>query len=332
MKRFINNPNEVEADPDKVYILNEKNGPWLILLCSFKDKPTDKIKDAENKANILVYELRKKFKLNAYVFAGKFDFNLKNDLKTDVNLRISDKSSAYNKKYNKGGVFIEYVILVGDYQSQEELQKDLEKIRNISPDCMFKMFPKSASDPHRRPFPMPIAVLNPILPASYIARSNDNLDFIRQLNNKREFSLLSCSRKYTVQVATFTGRTVFRNDANITNLYENSKLPVNEKKSQLQLAEISAEKLCVTLRKKGIEAYQYHDQFSSIVTVGGFDYATLADNKTIRPEITEIMNKFRGKAIKVNQVSYSYVPVTVDGIECDLAPKVIEIPKISNKR
>jgi hypothetical protein len=314
--------NSVEADPDKVYALNEKNGPWLILLCSFN---TNRMKDAANKANTLVYELRKNFKLKAYVFAGEFNLNLKNDLRTDPKLRNSDKSRARNKIYAKEGVFTEYVVLVGDYQSPDELQNDLEKIRNISPECMFKMFPKSVN---RQPFPMPLAVPNPIVPASYIAQSDDKNKFIERLNEKRDFSLLSCPRKYTVQIATFTGRSIFiRDNINNNNNDLNSKLFGREKQTQLKLAEVSAEKLCKALRKQGIEAYQFHDQFSSIVTVGGFDYYNLANN-SLRPEIVEIMNRFRGKPIQTGNsiTTYSYIPVTIEGIECDMSPKVIEIP------
>jgi hypothetical protein len=337
IKKLFNN-NDVEADPNKVYLLNEKNGPWLILLCSFKDKPTDKIKDAETKANTLVHELRKKFKLKAYVFAGEFNFNLQNDLKSDTRLRSSDKSIARNKKYSNGGVFIEYVVLVGDYQSPDELQKDLEKIRDLAPECMFKMFPQAASN--RRPFPMPLAVANPMLPANYISPTNNNLKFIEKLNEKREFSLLACPRKYTVQIATFTGRTVFRfrADSN-TDLYQNGskiqrELALGEKKTQLEVAEAAAEKLCKALRKKGIEAFQYHDQFSSIVTVGGFDYYNLPNNNNVlRPEIVQIMNYFRGTPVQTGHLNmpYSYIPVKIDGIECDLSPKVIEVPKGTKK-
>ncbi|MDR2170232.1 MAG: hypothetical protein LBP59_08835 [Planctomycetaceae bacterium] len=325
LKKIFNN-NNVEADPNKVYVLSEKDGPWLILLCSFKDKPTDKIKNSEEKANALVYELRKKFNLKAYVFAGKFNLNLRDDLKSDITLRNSDKSFVRNKKYNKGGSFIEYVVLVGDYQSQEELQKDLEKIRNISPECMFKMFPNAGKQ--QRPFPMPFAIPNPLLPKNYIMQSSGNLKIIDKLNEKREFSLLACPRNYTVQIATFTGRTVFSNNTNV-DLYKNSKLPINENLSQLQLAELSAEKLCKALRAKGIEAYQYHDQFSSIVTVGGFDYCQTPGTNDIRPEIIQIMNHFKGKPIQTRQTltPYSYIPVTIDGIECDMLPKIIEIPK-----
>jgi hypothetical protein len=332
IKKLLNGNNDVEADPNKVYSLTEKNGPWLILLCSFNDNPVGKVGEvsktgeamkAEQKANILVYELRKKFKLKAYVFAGEFSRNLKNDFKSDGNWQVSAKSRAMNNNYLKKGSFIEYAVLVGDYQSPEELQNDREKMRNISPDCMFQMFSKSAG----KPFPMPFAVPNPILPVGYFAQSDNNLKFIEKLNEKRDFSLLSCPRKYTVQVATFSGQVTFRGDANI-NSRLNSALD-NGKRSQLELAELSADKLCKALRKNGFEAYQYHDQFSSIVTVGGFDYYYLPDGTTLRPEIVQIMNYFRGNPIRTGNraMPYSYTPVKFDGIECDMSPKVIEIPK-----
>jgi hypothetical protein len=319
---------EVEADPNKVYTLSENNGPWLILLCTFRGE------HAESKANMLVYELRKNYKFKAYVFAGEFNLDFKKDMKTDKNLRkysSLDTAAPQRINYIKNGKFVEYVVLVGDYQSPDELQKDLEKIRNTYPACMFEMtgkeVPRVITDQVPRPFPMPFAVPNPSLPAGYIAQTGNNYKFIARLNEKHQFSLLDCPRKYTVQIATFTGKSSFKQEANLQ--FENQRNQ-NTKLSQLQLGEVAADKLCKILRAQGIEAYQFHDQFSSIVTVGGFDYyeiPTRDSNINLRPEIVQIMNYFRGQPnnIFANQ-PMSYEPRRFNGIECDLQPKVIEVP------
>ena len=57
-----------------------------------------------------------------------------------------------------------------------------------------------------------------------------------------------------------------------------------------------AHKLTLALRKKGYEAYEFHDRFSSIVTVGSFDSTGTprADGKTeINPAAYKIMCAFR---------------------------------------
>ena len=57
----------VAADPEQTYQINENNGPWTILACSFSGE------GAEKQANELVYELRKRYKLPAYVHKAGFD-------------------------------------------------------------------------------------------------------------------------------------------------------------------------------------------------------------------------------------------------------------------
>src|SRR4051794_38030084 len=59
----------VEADPDKDYPLSEKEGPWMIMAMTFSGE------QAETEAKELVYELRKDFKLPAYIHKMSFDYD-----------------------------------------------------------------------------------------------------------------------------------------------------------------------------------------------------------------------------------------------------------------
>ena len=56
----------IEADPNKTYAIAEANGPYMIMACSFSGP------DAERQAKELVLELRKKYKLEAYVHKVHF--------------------------------------------------------------------------------------------------------------------------------------------------------------------------------------------------------------------------------------------------------------------
>ena len=60
-------PNRVKADPNEKYVLEQKNGPWMIMACSFSGE------GAEKQADELVYELRSRYKLPAYAYKQTFD-------------------------------------------------------------------------------------------------------------------------------------------------------------------------------------------------------------------------------------------------------------------
>ncbi|MCR4415145.1 MAG: hypothetical protein NUV77_22215, partial [Thermoguttaceae bacterium] len=67
--------NRVEADPKKDYTLSEKNGPWMILACSFSAGEDEQSRQAaRQQARELVLELRKRYKLPAYMYEKEFEF------------------------------------------------------------------------------------------------------------------------------------------------------------------------------------------------------------------------------------------------------------------
>jgi hypothetical protein len=79
------------------------------------------------------------------------------------------------------------------------------------------------------------------------------------------------------------------------------------------------------LRERGIEAYEFHDRYGSIVTVGSFDQIEhRLPNGTVRylPAIEQIIRQYQGQLS-----GNSYNPVIIDGVECDLVPRIIEVPR-----
>ncbi len=108
-------------------------------------------------------------------------------------------------------------------------------------------------------------VPNPLLPPDYFNQGGLDEETIA-LNKGVPYSLLECPGRYTVQVATFKGNSVIR-QADIRDIEDGRK----EMKSQLAIAAQEANALAKCLREvKGWPAYQYHDRYSSIVTVGSF--------------------------------------------------------------
>ena len=87
------------------------------------------------------------------------------------------------------------------------------------------------------------------------------------------------------------------------------------------------------LRKRGVEAYEFHDRYESIVTVGSFDSVGMprSDGKTeISSEIHKIMETYGPKRQQLpGQNSVGLVPFSLSGIPCDVQPMPVEVPKTS---
>lgn len=314
-----------EADPEKEYRLQETNGPWLVFVTAFSGP------NANKDAKALVYELRKKYGYKAYMFEQTFVH--------DLNQERPDRPrhpDAPRENYRKKGANRQCAVLVGDFQSIEDndVEKTIDGIKKCQPECM-KNRPlfgtAQANAPGRGPFQLAFAVRNPIHPPDESARQGTVDAFIEKINSQRPYSLLKCPGRYSVKIATFTGRVEIK-QSEIQDILAGKKPFQKGKYSELELGEKAAVELCRILRSKHIEAYEFHDRHASIVTVGSFQsYGRQRPDGTIelRPEIIEILNHFQGKPARagIGAGTIAHEPVRYGGIECDVQPQIIEVPR-----
>ncbi len=118
--------NQIEADPDKAYTITEGNGPYMIMACSFSGE------EAEKQAQELVLELRKRYKLPAYLYKKRFEL-------TQAQGRGFDQyGDPVRMRYHTDSKIDEVAVLVGDYPSVEDsdAQKTLKKIKYAMPKCL----------------------------------------------------------------------------------------------------------------------------------------------------------------------------------------------------
>jgi hypothetical protein len=108
------------------------------------------------------------------------------------------------------------------------------------------------------------------------------------------------------------------------------------KKFQSRLAEAAdkAHKLTEALRAKGVQAYEFHDRFQSIVTVGSFDSvgARKPDGKIdLQPALYAIMEKYGAEKKVVPGQAAPQVgqPKSEAKIPFDVQPMPVEVPRRS---
>lgn len=325
---------KVEAESDKTYSLSEDNGPWMIMACSFSGD------GAEKQAQELVYELRKKYKLPAYIHKAQFELG---DAK---GLGVDRYGSPVKMRYRKGSEIKEVAVLVGDYSTVDdaEAQKVLKKLKYTVPQCLdvkenketyqtlaaLRTMQAMVGSANKEKGPMAHAFIttNPLLPKDYFA-PNGLEPFVIEMNQNVTHSLLECPGKYSVQVATFKGQVIIKQSE--IDAIESGKKHLD---SDLADAAMKAHLLTEALRMKGYEAYEFHDRHASIVTVGSFDSVGTprADGRTeINPKIHAIMKTFGAKPVNLTgQLPKDTIPMackSLTGINFDIQPIPILVPK-----
>jgi hypothetical protein len=339
----------VDANPDDAYSLTDQNGPWLVMACSFSGE------GGEKQAQQLAYELRKRYKLPAYTYKGRFDPGEAQGRGIDefgkprkwAYWKYKDQK---DKEKARRPELLEVAVLVGNYQSVDDgdAQGTLQKIKFARPECLevkegkethqsltgWRMIQRQVYEAigsdKKKLGPMSHAFItpNPLLPADYFAPKAGLDEEIVALNKGVPYSLLDCPGKFTVQVATFKGNVIIK-QAEIQAIQNGDE----KMESELGKAAEKADKRVHSLRMKGYEAYQFHDRYASIVTVGSFNSVGMprSDGRTeINPEIHQIMKRFGAETTTLPGQETPVTPLkTLVGIPFDIQPIPVEVPKRS---
>jgi hypothetical protein len=270
---------KVATQPAEGFTLNQRHGPWLIMAATFSGD------GADQQAEELALELRRRFNLPAYVHDMQFDYS-----KDVAGRGIDGQGAPIRRRLQRGEQVHEWAVLVGDFDSVDDSrgQQLLERIKTMQPEALQvsdgEETAQNLADERRflasirerlgkgRPRgPMGKAFLtpNPLLPHEYFAPKGVDR-FVADMNKNVEHSLLDAPGKYSVQVATFGGSSILQTSGNLEEgggLFGNK----SDRGSALVEAAENAHLLAEELQKHGIEAYEFHDRTESIVAVGSFD-------------------------------------------------------------
>lgn len=323
----------VDANPNASHELRDENGPWLILAASFSGD------GSERQASELAVELRQKFNMNAYIHTQEYDFT-----EPVEGLTLNRYGERQRMKYANASKFQAYAVLVGDFASVDDpnLAKALDKIKHAQPDCLdinkrkqttqkfvalrewYRRVNRDEEKRSKGPMGNAFVTRNPRLPSSYFAPQGLD-DFVLDLNRGVEYSLLANKGNYTVRVASFRGDETI-NQKQVAELAESGKVT-----DKLAEAADKAHRLTMALRKRKIEAYEFHDRNESIVTIGNFDSdgTTLQDGAVeINPAILKIMETYSASREPLpGQSVVGLQPKVIDGIAFDIQPIPIRVPR-----
>lgn len=262
----------IEATPGKKYELSKAHGPVMIMVETFRrsanEKSEENAKTAEEVAHQLVFELRSRNNLPAYVYRVNADDSL---------IETIDRRGNPDQRKNLHKVE-SFGVIAGNYSSLDEplAKETLAFVKKLKPQCLspengIVWFAKAGQGPFQKAF----LTLNPLLSAeeaqTRMAGSKKPDTLVLKLNSAVNYSLLENKGKYTLQVAMFTGRKVMEGTlaAQKTNFFDANRI------NPLDVAAIDANDLTLALRQhRGREAYVWHDHYHSIVTVGAYESKT----------------------------------------------------------
>ena len=340
------------------YQLTADHGPWLILAASLSGD------DAQSKAEALARELSQNLKVDCYVLDKTFDHS--SMLKTDRHQTIDIVSGTVeSRKVRLANQSSERVcaVLVGNFSSLEDpaIKDLLQTIRTAQPVALTGKEAADTQDPskaessnwlvssarrviwsrtdrqsnkNKGPMGAAFVTRNPLLPDEFFqAPKVDKL--VVDLNKNVEHSLLKCPKRFTVRVATFQGNAV--TDFGTGGAASRPK----ELSDNLDQAADKANRLTTALRARGIEAYEFHDQYASYVTIGSFDeLGTQGPNGEMQfsPEIRRILDEHCGYTtvdakLRSSQALTKVKSVKeIDNIPFDIEGKPMAVPRASTSK
>lgn len=324
----------VEADPRKPYSLTEEHGPWLILASSFSGE------GAEQQAHELVLELRRRYNLPAFVHRQNYDF-------TDpvVGLGVNKFGQPRKMKYRNDVEFTEIAVLIGHFDSIESPQatRALERVKQIRPETLdfrkrnassqrfaglrdlYRRVNPNEAKRSRGPMGSAFMTRNPKLPNEYFnPRGVDSL--VAEMNRGVQYSLLKNPGRFTVKVATFRGNSSF--DPTVAE----QPLRKRGQPTKLEQAADQAHQMTLSLRQRGVEAFEFHDRYESMVTVGSFNQLTRRHpdgSEHVDPGVLAVMQSFGPQVAQLPNGLKGPQPRAERGIPFDIQPEPIEVPRTS---
>ncbi len=342
-------------EPNRDLVVTPQQGPWMILLISYME---DENRNMAQLARDLILDLRNKCGVpNAYTFNYGLDERRK-ELE-----RVRGVIEAEHAKYEKlkqehnlpGEIHkppvrvsmtrykVEHGVLIGGYASRNEAPcacdrlRTLPAIKQLSPAKYFQAFvvqDKKKGDWECKgyvdPFTNAMFVRNPTLAADHVS-DQERLDvpLLRRLNEDEPYSLFKNPRPFTLAVKSFAMPGVIQSRAQTSGFLQN--IGIGAVSLRVDAASQNAHLLAEALRRRTppLDAFVLHTQYSSIVTLGGFDSDTDPRMQSYREVVSKINET---AAVRINELVMRQPmdPATIErmreGLMLCPAPRPMRVP------
>ena len=357
--RFMGRSNSKSAKLN----LTQDAGPWLIMCASFDGE------DGRQQAVNLANELKTKHRFNAYVYRQHFDFasEIANRGKGYQKPTAGGKANLRQRqmKLAKQSEKTEYAVLVGDYKSVESsrAQRDLSTIKKLQPETL-KLYSAEVRDTARTgerlradseaifnsndgvrkmtlgsseyPLRLSLLVINPMIPDEQLAAETID-QYIVKLNEGQKYTLFDNPKAYTLKVASFSGEVLVRQQ-DIDELKADPNWQKKQKQGTNNRGLVEAAKrakiLTEYLRSQNVEAYQFHDRYSSYVCVGGFDWVSEGEGPNARanPDVEALAEAFAAKPFRGGVTTFRLPQkLLTAGVTCDATPLTVAVPRVKKQ-
>ncbi|MGE3818610.1 MAG: hypothetical protein AB7I30_04195 [Isosphaeraceae bacterium] len=248
--------------PIEPFLLTKDHGPFMVLAKTFRGP------EAEKFALALTLELRNVYGLPAYILRTK-DFPQRSNMRGIPPTAPPHLRRAELSEPEKFRTHDEAAVLVGNEKSLADSEKLLKKVRAIKPDCIEQM-PKIFG--WREGLKSASRTTNPFVPTQNLFPGRKKDALVEQMNGGPR-SIFHCPGRYTLQVAEFSGRSIYNPAQKDMRAFDNDWL----RKSPLATAADDAERLADAIardpevQRSGFQPYVYHDRTSSRVMIGSFN-------------------------------------------------------------
>ncbi len=299
---------------DESLELKAEHGPWMILATTIAGD------DAQTEATALAKEIRSTLRLPSYIMERTVGNNQTLATRERVRTDARGNSVPYQLelKYANSSPTRTFAVLVGEFTSTDDprIQETLQRVRTAHPKALAADTDQATADDdnanwlvqkyrsvlwsrtdrqsnlQKGPMGAAFVTRNPLLPDDYFQAPRVD-EFVESLNREKwiQHSLLDCPGRFTVRVASFRGNEVtdFGNGAKA------SKMDATT--DSLDKSAEKAHTMTESLRRKGVEAYEFHDRFGSYVMIGSFDTLgqELASGQfQYNPGMTAILTEYCG--------------------------------------
>jgi hypothetical protein len=254
-------------------------GPWMILAASYSGPPS------RGQAEELASEIRSRYHLPAYIFNRTAEERAREQervarLREERRKKLEAEGLSADTPIHIRTVRIEdqYAVLVGGYKDDVAARKALDDIRKLKPSDKLNnaaYVPDANGKMHEQainPFQSAFVCHNPTVPVEKPKDADPQqlMKDYKRYNAGEAYSLLKCPKPFTIVVRAYKGQAVIQAQSASSSVMQ--RMGMDRKFDNVLNANANqAHHVAEFLRNFGVEAYVLHTEYSSYVTVGGFD-------------------------------------------------------------